>query len=218
MNSRLAVCAAGVAIASMASMASANFLTNPGFEADDASGGDVSPITAWPGFNDHFATSSVARTGNNSLKLFGPFFNGGGAGVTQTVPAAAGQTWVAEAFSRNDSSDPIGTGNFLAMKIEFLDSGFGPVGGSFSLGVNVFEVIMADETSPLDSWEFAGLGTAPAPAGTAFANLVFVHVQLDPITGGSVFVDDASLIPAPGAASLLGIGGLALARRRRRVA
>ncbi len=204
-----------IAAAAIAPMASAS-LVNGGFEADDASGGDVYGATGWSPFNDVFTTETVARTGSNSLKAFGPFFNGGGAGATQAVPAAAGQTWVLEGYSRNDSSDPIGTGNFAVAKIEFLDAGFGPAGGSFALGVNVFEVPIGDEASPLDSWEFFGLGTAPAPAGTAFANVVIVHVQLDPITGGGIFVDDLTLVPAPASAMIAGLGGLTLVRRRRR--
>jgi hypothetical protein len=38
-----------------------------------------------------------------------------------------------------------------------------------------------------------GVGTAPAPAGTAFAQAVLVKVDMDGAQGGSIFWDDARL-------------------------
>lgn len=217
------MCAVAGAILAMAGAAQANALGNPGFEAPDASGGDVPDLGApWYNFGapfTRFTTTAFAHSGTQSLKMFGPFdFLGGGTGGGQTVSAAPGDTWVGEAWALNSSTDPIGAGNFLALKVEFLDAGFGPAGGSFTAGVNVFEAIF-DEFAPTDVWTMLGVGTAPAPAGTAYANFVLVHVQAGvAITGGSVFVDDANfvLVPAPATAGVLGLGGLAAMRRRRR--
>lgn len=204
-----------------------NQLGNNSFEMPDASGGATGPITGWFEFgapDTRFVTQEVpADDGLQTLKMFGPFdFIGGGTGVGQTLPASPGETWVAEVSSRNDSSDPIGTGNFTAMKIEFLDGGFGPVGGSFTAGVNVFEVIVADEFTPKDQWNAFGVGSAPAPAGTEFANMILVHVQGAPsITGGAVFLDNASMfvIPEPSSVTLalMGLAGMVgLIRYRRK--
>ena len=212
--------AAAAATLCLASVAGANVLGNAGFEAPDASGGDVADLGA-PWFNfgapfTRFTTATEAHSGSQSLKMFGPFdFIGGGTGGGQTIPAAPGQTWVAEAWALNSSSDPIGEGNFLALKIEFLDAGFGLVAGGVA-GVDVFETTF-DEFAPLDMWTMLGVGTAPAPVGTAYANYILVHVQGGAtIDGGSVYVDDANFVPSPNAGALLGIGGLALIRRRRR--
>lgn len=191
-----------------------NQLANNSFEVPDASGGDTGPITGWFEFGapgTRFVTQGVpAQDGAQSLKMFGPFdFIGGGTGVGQTLPASPGETWVAEVYSRNDSIDAIGAGNFAAMKIEFLDAGFGPVGGSFVDGVNVFEVVVADEFTTKDQWNFFGVGSAPAPAGTAFANMILVHVQGgESITGGAVFLDNASMfvIPEPRSVTLALLG------------
>ncbi len=203
-----------------------NQLANNSFEVPDASGGSTGPITGWFEFgapNTRFVTQNVPpENGLQTLQMFGPFdFIGGGTGVGQTFAASPGETWVAEIYSRNDSSDAIGAGNFTAMKIEFLDNGLGPVGGSFVAGVNVFEVIVANEFTPKDQWNFFGVGSAPAPAGTEFANMILVHVQAgDSITGGSVFLDNASMfvIPEPGSATLalmalVGLAGLIRYRR-----
>ena len=219
---KFSMCAVAGAFLALAGVAQANVLGNAGFEAPDASGGDVPDLGApWYNFGapfTRFTTASQAHSGSQSLKMFGPFDGiGGGTGGGQTFPALPGETWVAEAWALNSSSDPIGEGNFLALKVEFLDAGFGPAGGSFSAGVNVFEVTF-NEFSSLDVWTQIGVGTAPAPAGTAYANYVLVHVQAGvAIDGGSVFVDDTNFyaVPAPATAGLLGLSGLAALRRRR---
>jgi MYXO-CTERM domain-containing protein len=212
------------ALLMLAGAAQANLLANNSFEAPDASAGDVDFEFGdgnWFGFGapgTKFLTQTVpAQDGAQSLKMFGPFdFPGGGTGVGQTFPAAPGQTWIGEVYSRNDSSDPITGDNFAVMKIEFLDAGFNLAAGGLA-GVDVFEVPIGDANSPLDTWMFNGVGSAPAPAGTAFANFILVHVQggQEPITGGSIFLDNASFVPTPGVAGLLALGGLAATRRRR---
>ncbi|NEO26213.1 MAG: PEP-CTERM sorting domain-containing protein [Kamptonema sp. SIO4C4] len=116
-------------------------------------------------------------------------------------------------MARSNSDDPISDGNFLALKIEFLDNAMAVLPGG--TGVSIFETQFTS-ADPLDQWVKLGVGTAPAPAGTAFAQVVIVHVQGPPsITGGSVFVDDVSLVPEPASLSLLAVGGLAMLRRRR---
>ncbi len=209
--------------------AAANLLSNAGFETPDASGGDVSdaPGAPWGGFNDpgvRFTTAAVARSGDQSLKMFGPFdFIGGGVGATQTVAATSGLTYVGEIYARNDSIDPIQGGNFGVYKLEFLDAGQDFVGGAPVLGVNVFESNVVDATTPQDVWTLLGVGGV-APTGTAFVRAVIVQVQLgdggDPagFVGGSIFWDDASvaIVPEPASVALIGLGGLTMLLRRRR--
>ncbi|MHC4212789.1 MAG: PEP-CTERM sorting domain-containing protein [Planctomycetota bacterium] len=207
-----------------AGAASGNFLANPGFESPDASSGDLDWIDEWVSFGDpslSLVTQNQGESGLQSLKMFGPWSIGAGVGVLQTFTAVEGQTWIAEVSSLNSSSDAMGSGNFCAMKIEFLDAGYGPAGGSWLAGVNVFEVWVADEYSTVDTWQRFGLGTAPAPAGTAFANYVLVEVQgydgSEPWvpTGGSVFLDNAYFVPEPATVTLLGFGFLVLLRNRK---
>jgi hypothetical protein len=162
-----------------------NLLMNPGFESPDASAGDVFGTADWGGFNDNFTTAAASRSGSQSLKIFGPFFPFGGAGVVQNVGAASeGDVFKLSAWALNSSSDPIDPSNFAVVKLEFLDAGNNVIGFAESPQIT--------SALPVDTWtEFSAQATAPM--GTASAQAVLVHVQLEPVTGGSVFFDDASM-------------------------
>ena len=212
-----------LALAATAGMASATLLTNGGFEAPDASAGDVPGApTGWSGFNDpgtQNATQQFALSGLQSFKLFGPFdFVGGGTGIVQSVPAAPGEIYNGSIWALNSSADALQGADFFVYKIEFLNASGGLAAGGL-LGVDVFESVQFTAASAQDVWTELGVGTAPAPAGTAAVQVVAVKVQLgDPqFNGGSVFLDDATLnlVPAPGTAALIGVAGLAATRRRR---
>jgi hypothetical protein len=175
-----------------------NMLANPGFEEPDATAGDVNTLTGWNAFGWdqlHWITRQVASHGGSQcLKMFGPWDQYGGVGATQVFPAVPGQTWIAQTWSMNYSGDAMQNNNFCVMKIEFQDASHALVGGTSLAGFNVFEERLADASTPQDVWTLHGLGTAPAPAGTVFVNFVIVEVQMgDPISGGSVFLDDAYL-------------------------
>lgn len=213
----VATCAL-MGVMTWSSIASANVLSDAGFDDTDTSGGDVAAGTsaAWDQFNDAFISSQSAPafSPDNDLKIFGPFFDGGGAGVVQAAPggASAGEVWQASAYAQNWSGDALGEGNFAVVKIEFLDAGNAVIGAVESSHI--------DNTLPQDTWtKFSAQGVAPV--NTTGAQIVLVHVQLDPISGGSVFFDNASLakVPEPTTIVMAGMGLIALAgygtRRRR---
>ena len=211
----LTVTAAAAATLALSGAASGqivtNLLDNPSFESADASGGDVPGAPDYFTFNDVFTTASVSNTGDQSLKAFGPFVDGGGAGAVQGGFAAMeGDVFQAGAFLLNSSTDPLGENNFAVVKVEYLDAGGGVIAAFESAQANA-------DTLPMDVWT-PYTATGVAPAGTASAQFVLVHVQIDPITGGSIFADDASfgrVIPEPATVGLAAVGGLALLRRRR---
>lgn len=197
-RSSLSEIVAVAALLFVAGTASAALL-NPGFESPDASGGDQPGTANWDSFNFVFTTAAVSHSGTQALKTFGPFGPGGGSGCVQSVPAAPGDTWVGEIWALNAGFDPIDNVDFGVYKIEFLDAaGNLAAGGIF--GVDVFESNPVNGTSPLDQWVLLGVGTAPAPANTAFARAVIVKVDVDGGQGGSIFWDDADLFvdnPSP---------------------
>jgi len=191
----------------------ANVLLNPGFESPDASGGDVAGSTSWNAFNAAFTTISVPpHSGTQTLKVFGPFFQFGGAGVVQGGFAATpGQSWSASSWLRDDTSDPMQLSNFAVVQLQFLDAG--------NAVLTTFESPHFTIADPTNTW-VQETANGVAPAGTTTAQIVLVHVQLNnPVTGGSVFWDDASLaqVPEPATLGLVGaaLGSLALRRRHR---
>jgi hypothetical protein len=188
-------------------------LLNPSFESPNASSGDQYGSTNWGAFNDAYTTANVTpNSGLQALKVFGPFFQFGGAGVVQGgFAASAGQQWQASAFLRTNTGDAVQGNNFAVVKIEFLDAGNAVIGA--------FESPHFTAANPQNVWTpEAVIGTAPV--NTTSAQIVLVHVQLNsPVTGGSVFFDDAAfgLVPEPAslAGITMGLGAFGLRRRRR---
>ena len=190
-------------------------LINPGFETDNASGGDVAPTTGWSGFNANFTSSAFARSGTQSLKVFGPFFQFGGAGAVQAQPAVPGTSYTASGFIMSPTGDRINGANFAVVKLEFLNASNAVIG-------SVESTHFTASSDPADTWA-ARSATGIAPDNTVAAQIVLVHVQLNsPVTGGAVYFDDTDLsltvIPEPGlgTAGLVVLGGMALRRRSHR--
>jgi hypothetical protein len=185
-------------------------LINPGFETDNASAADVPGATGWSGFNANFTTATKQHTGAQSLKVFGPFFQFGGAGVSQDQLIVPGTIYTASVFALTPTGDSVNGSNFATLALEYYDALNAQVGRQESSHVT--------SASPLDTW-IPLSATLAAPPTAATARIVLVHVQLNnPVTGGAVYFDDADLAvvpePALGAAGLIILGGTVLRRRR----
>jgi hypothetical protein len=188
-----------------------NVLLNPGFESPDASAGDVAGTANWNSFNFTFTTRSVTPHGGlQTLKAFGPFFQFGGSGVNQSSPATPGQAWTASAWFRDDSSDPMQGANFAVLQLQFLDAG--------NNVLTTTESPHFTTANPINTWTLESAASV-APPNTTAAQITLVHVQVNnPVTGGSVFWDDASLglVPEPTSiGAIAGLGALTTLRRRR---
>ena len=185
-----------------------NLLTNPGFEDG---------LNGWFAFGNAFAEASnppeiVPFEGNGIAKMFGNFSGGFDVtGIFQEFPAAPGQTWEMDAYSRHYSGDAmIGNGlpdsNWVVMKIVFKDAGDAEIGAA--------ESTILDGTYATDTWFDNAPVSGIAPAGTVQVEAFILYLQ--PFNdGGAAHIDNVSLIPAPASVALLGLGGLVATRRRR---
>lgn len=209
--------------------AQANLLTNPGFDAADASGGDVFGAAGWIDFGGGTFTtdgingpgalpnccSPVPNSVNNSFKVFST------SGAFQSFAATAGETYVGTAVGQNYGGDPILNSSSILIQIAFFDDQGAPAGtaagGQVAPGFNLFDSNLITATSTQDVWLDLGVGTAPAPDNTAEVRFIVLGL-LGP--GGAGFFDDATFelapIPVPAAVWLFGsaLGLLGWMRRR----
>lgn len=190
--------------------AGSNLLINAGFEDPMLTTPDAPGAGAgWTTFDNVFTSdgSTLATgvfDGSQALKMFG--FGG----VFQDFAASEGQEWNGGAFMLNDSSDLMGAGQVAAVNIEWLDAG----GNQISF---ISNGTFTGADAPVDEWVQQTI-TGVAPIGTATARFVLITGNFLPAPGGGApHYDNAffEVIPTPGTASLLAIGGLVATRRRR---
>lgn len=219
----LATLVGALLIASQAQ--AANMLVNPGFDADDASSGDVFGSAGWADFGGGTFTTSAAGPGSspaanspaNSFKVFG------NSGALQSFAATAGQTYIGSALGLNYSGDPLLNVSSLRIQIVYRDANGAyagtAAGGNFAPGFNVFDSNLIEADATEDVWLGMGVGTAPAPDNTASVEFIVLGLAN---SGGAGFFDDASFelapVPVPAAAWLFGsamLGLMGVARRRK---
>ncbi|MEO1496114.1 MAG: PEP-CTERM sorting domain-containing protein [Planctomycetota bacterium] len=203
---------AGLAV-STTNQASANELTNPGFEIPNFFG--------WNTFNNTFPSADSPRTGSSGGLVLGPFFDlPNASGIFQDIPATEGAIYEGSIWAINDTSildgsnqpDIIaGTGNVVSLGLEWVENG---------ATTRVAEEIIFEGSDPnlvLDEFVQGTVVSPPVPAGVDSVRLVLLFVQPPTFDGGLVFFDDASLavIPEPASLGLAVVGLVALGRRRR---
>ena len=204
--------------------AAVSLLTNGGFDAQDASGGDIFGSSGWIDFGGGtFTTDSAASGGaaspdalspNNSFKVFST------SGAYQEFTATAGDVFAGSGFGQNFSGDPLLNLSTLRLQIAYVDEFGNPAGtaagGNLALGFNLFDSNTIDASSPQNEWIEMGVGTAPAPDNTAAVR--FIALGLNG-SGGAGFFDSTSFsqaVPEPGSLAALCVGGVAVIARRRR--
>jgi hypothetical protein len=206
----LAIAGGAVACLSPAT-ASANLLANPGFE-NGTGGGSLS---GWFGFGNQFPegtnTGVPTHSGDGVAKMFGTFSGGFGvSGLFQEFPAAPGQQFEMDVFTRQVTGDSlVGTGNWAVQKIAFFNAANTEIGAG--------ESTIMSASFPLDTWVDNAPVLATAPAGTAKVQAFLLFLQPNN-QGGAALFDDASflLVPEPASLGVLGTAAAVLAGGRRR--
>ncbi len=199
---KLPVCGAVLAALLVPSLSAQNLLVNPSFE--DAGGsfagwgafGNANPIPANP-------PAVTPRTGNTLASLFGNFSGGFDViGIFQSFPAAPGQTFTIDCWSRHFSGDAlVGAGapndNWVVMKIAFFNGAGGEIAG--------FEGTVLDGTSPTDTWIDNAPVSGTAPAGTASVQALILFLQPGNAPGAAQ-IDDVEFTGPGGSAAYPGTG------------
>ncbi|MGD8804102.1 MAG: invasin domain 3-containing protein, partial [Gammaproteobacteria bacterium] len=191
-------------------------LTNPAFEADNASAGNLEGATGWTTFEFAFTNNTAGpgfgpvshdAGGFQSLTMYGPFTFDSATGAYQPDNnVVAGESYTATAHVMNWAPDPLAADNLGIFQLTFWDAPGGQAGSGTQIGP-AFELLV-DSTDdgtniylpPQDGAEISDWTeltiTQTAPAGAVSAEIFLLHIQLnsDPNNqAGSIFWDDVSL-------------------------
>jgi hypothetical protein len=175
----------GLILIATASVASANALTNPGFEAG---------LTGWIPFGNVYHQTDlppqfVPHSGTGLVSMFGPFSGGFGvSGMFQEFPTMPGAQWEMSSYARHWSQDALtGPGapnsNWVVQKMAFFDAGNNEIGGA--------ESTILDGTFATDTWFFSGPIVGVAPPGTVKVQALILFLQPG-FDGGAAHIDDVS--------------------------
>lgn len=205
--SGMSAAALGLAVA-CAAPASANLLTNPGFETapfvDDGSG-----VGKWQPFGGtgiglptlSTIDSTMPLSGANNAHLQLDNIANQFAGLFQDVSVSAGDNVVFSGWTKDLGLDAGGG----EIRIEWRDS------------VANVEVTRTPNTVPVltpgeyTQWSLATL----VPAGADTARVVYAIQSFGAGPNQNHLLDDLSFVPEPASLALLGLGGLMVAGRRR---
>jgi hypothetical protein len=193
--------------------AAQNLLTDGGFEDPTKFTADGAPfVGSWEAFNGGAGTFAIEdgvmpRSGLTAAHLSIAATNNTFAGVFQDVPVVAGASYTFSGYHKSLNANPA---DYVSeVRFEWRNSV-----GNNEVSRNQILPVAGAQYTPFSL-------TIPVPAGADTARVVYA-IQTFSDTGalntGDVFLDDFSVVkvPEPASMALLGLGGAALLRLRRR--
>jgi len=226
---RLLICAGafGLASSGMVSSASANLLTDPGFELQtSAPNPNPTGIAGWANFGGaNFLNTPSAHSG--SWVLDTPD-NGGGynvPGTYQDFAASPGQTYTFSSYVYTPNALVAQSNDFAILQLDFYaggpPSGYATGNDNLTVGTDIGTPAGSPPAGlvalPQGVWTLATV-SATAPAGTNSMAAYLLDINAD--ANGDFYFDDTSLtataVPEPASLGMLSVVGLAALRRRRR--
>ena len=193
------------ALLAMTGIASANILTNGGFEDGDTGQITGTPIPGWQTWNwsgwHHDDAGAIIDT--KAVKLWWD-----DSGLYQDFAAVAGETYDFSVQCLDFSGDTAAVNWNGLIKAEFYD-----VSDAQLLAQDLERFDSDNTVNPDDVWVEIG-DSIIAPAGTSYGRIVLMVVDWHDGIGGAINFDNASVVPEPATLALLGLGGLLLRRRK----
>jgi beta-glucanase (GH16 family) len=197
------------------SLADANLLSNPGFEADAA--GQHQNVAGWHvyGANAYNGTgTATAHSGSNYFKVY-QAFNGSVnySGIYQDTLCGPGAVYAATGWAFTRSSDALAGGNAAWIEVTFRDAA-ATVLALYRSKVLTTNTLAESGAFPRNTWNCLSVTNQynsttyqitntvtrfVAPAGSVFVRLQVVFQGDAAGSGGSVYFDDLSLTQLSGA-------------------
>ena len=184
-----------------ATLASANLITNPGFESGD--------LTGWSTFGLGWRTATGADALSETYGLVCDVLDShtgeNWRGVYQNVPVSAGMAYNAGVYVR-----AVSVANSASwLELQWLDSGGG-----------VISQLQSSTVTSDQAFTYMGLSSVVAPVGAVNASVrgIVNMTALPPGGDGDFHIFDdfnVAAVPEPSSLALLAVGSLALGLRRR---
>jgi len=222
---RLAICVAATGFCVLAaSQASANLITDPGFELQTSAPNPNPTGTAgWSTFGGaNFLNTPLAHTGSWVMDTPDDGGNYAVPGAYQTFAATPGQTFTFSSDVYTPNALVTNSNDFAILQLSFFSGGApssyltNQVGNA--VGTNVGTPIGGGAVAlPQAVWTPVSV-SATAPAGTNSVGAYLLDIDAD--TNADFYFDDTSLtasaVPEPTTLGMLGVVGVAALHRRRR--